>query len=70
MTHYMDDPTYHRLVHALSCLQPDPFTGRIERDQIVTALGEIGDVWPKAIIPDVARMHWLECNPPAPRHRV
>lgn len=63
MAHYLDDSTYHRLVDALSQLQPDPFTGRIDRDEIVTALGEIGDLWPAAIIPDVARALWLENHP-------
>lgn len=53
MAYYISTPDYDRLVDALANLKPCPFEGRITADQIKIALGELGDVWPASILPDV-----------------
>ncbi|MDI4663675.1 hypothetical protein K9U40_04920 [Xanthobacter autotrophicus] len=66
MAAYIDDVSYNNLVEFLSLLKPDPRTGRIDRDEIILALGERADIWPRGIIPDVARAWWHACNPHSP----
>ncbi|WP_020187096.1 hypothetical protein [Methylopila sp. 73B] len=36
-------------------LEPCPVTGDFDRDAIMRALGEVGEVWPESILPDVTR---------------
>ncbi len=43
---YLDDERYARLVNALLNVQPCPFAGHVTADQIMMALGEVGNVWP------------------------
>ena len=53
MAHYLDSETYAALVAAL--VDPIPAPGCDRRDAVIEALGEIGDVWPASIIPDVLK---------------
>lgn len=55
MAHYLDPKTYAALVEALLHLDPDPVTGEPTADAIKTALGEIGDLWPASVIPEVLK---------------
>lgn len=50
---------YRDLVEALATVQPCAFSGEIEDNEIITALGEVGNIWPAAIRADV------EANRPA-----
>jgi hypothetical protein len=43
---YLPDETYERLLTALQLCEVDPFTREPTRTAIVTALGEIGNIWP------------------------
>lgn len=51
---------YRDLVEALATVQPCAFSGEIENNEIITALGEAGNIWPAVIRADV------EANRPAP----
>ncbi|MER9702659.1 hypothetical protein NKJ10_00155 [Mesorhizobium sp. M0204] len=44
---------YGDLVEALAAVQPCAFSGEIENDEIITALGDAGNIWPAAIRADV-----------------
>ena len=37
---------YRDLVEALATVQPCAFSGEIKNSEIITALGEAGDIWP------------------------
>lgn len=50
--HFIDATTYADLIDALLKLAPDPFTDRIEADQVKIILGERGDIWPTTIKAD------------------
>jgi hypothetical protein len=39
------------LIKALAYIGPSAFTGTITRDEIVIALGEHADIWPRLILP-------------------
>jgi hypothetical protein len=39
------------LIRALTYILPSAFTGTITRDEIVIALGEHADIWPRSILP-------------------
>ena len=39
------------LIKALAHIWPSAFTGTITRDEIVIALGEHADIWPRLILP-------------------
>lgn len=49
--HYLDDATYARLVDAILNAEPCAWSGKVEKDQIMLVLGEVGDIWPKVIQP-------------------
>ena len=51
MTVYIDTSEFNALALAIAGQPPCQFTGRVTEDQIKIALGEIGDVWPIAIMP-------------------
>ncbi|AZO38796.1 MAG: hypothetical protein EOS81_07155 [Mesorhizobium sp.] len=50
---------YRDLVEALATVQPCAFSGQIEDNEIITILGEVGNIWPAAIRADI------EANRPA-----
>jgi hypothetical protein len=45
---YIPDSDYAKLVAALASLAPCPMAGRVTEDQIKTALGDVGDIWPES----------------------
>ena len=47
---YLDDATYDALVDKLLNNDLCPGSGRVEADQIKTALGEIGNIWPASVV--------------------
>lgn len=49
---YLDDATYDALVDKLLNNDLCVVTGTVTRDQVVTTLGEIGDIWPASIKED------------------
>ena len=51
-THYLEAEAYNRLIDALLRVEPDAFTGKVERDGVTLALGEFGDIWPESILQD------------------
>lgn len=53
MDTYLPDGVYAVLVRTLANHRPDPLFGCITEDQVKFALGEIGDIWPASILPDV-----------------
>ncbi|MFG1318203.1 hypothetical protein [Xanthobacter autotrophicus] len=55
MTVYLTDETYFSLVDAIRALRPDPLTEEVDRDEVVTLLGNVGDLWPVTIKPDAER---------------
>lgn len=50
--HYLETEAYNRLIEALLHVEPDAFTGKVERDGVVMVLGEFGDIWPESIRED------------------
>lgn len=46
---YLSDTDYAKLVAALANLAPCPIARRVTEDQIKTALGELGDIWPESV---------------------
>lgn len=46
---YVPDSDYAKLVAALASLAPCPMAGRVTEDQIKTALGDVGDIWPESV---------------------
>lgn len=46
---YIPDSDYAKLVAALASLAPCPMAGRVTDDQIKTALGDVGDIWPESV---------------------
>lgn len=51
MDTYIDNDTYARLTQALAAIEPCPFTGKREPDQMVKALMAAG-IWPMSIDPN------------------
>lgn len=49
---YLESEAYGRLIDALLHVELDPFSGKVERDGVVMALGEFGDIWPESIRED------------------
>jgi hypothetical protein len=51
--YFVPDTSLFRAADAIASLAPCPFAGRVTRDQVLTALGEFGDIWPESIRADV-----------------
>ncbi len=51
--YFVPDEPLFRAANAIANLKPCPFAGRLTPDQIIAALGEIGDIWPLSIRADV-----------------
>ncbi len=49
---YLKGDAYNRLIDALRHVEPDAFTGKVERDGVMITLCEFGDIWPEAIRED------------------
>lgn len=45
-------PLARSTADAIAALRPCPFAGKITPDQILTVLGEVGNIWPTAILAD------------------
>ncbi len=53
-TTYLPDDVYEALVSKLMAVSREsPFNGEPDSDEIKIALGEIADIWPKAIEPNI-----------------
>lgn len=46
---YLSDETYHRLIDAILNAEPCAWSGKVEKDQVMLAIGEAGSIWPEAI---------------------
>jgi hypothetical protein len=46
---YLNDERYARLVAALTNVKPCLMAGIVTENEIKTALGEAGDIWPASI---------------------